>query len=240
MAEPPTDLHWMEHQVRALYRHDAQGRLIPDARTTGTAAAPPLLFLGRTRHGNLWRLRADLPAPLLRELARLLAAEPIQPVTEEFPSRVATLRERIQAHTPLNAEWHGPAFRFPVLSSEFAGARLVEADRRGALLEAFPNHAEQLSGAGPVCAVSCDDRPVCIAFCATELSATVPAVEVGVETLPGWRGRGFAAQAVSAWAHQVRRVGAEPLYSTSWGNRSSRAVARRLGLICYGADLHFR
>jgi hypothetical protein len=29
-----------------------------------------------------------------------------------------------------------------------------------------------------------------------------------------------------------------PLYSTSWQNQASLALARKLGLIQYGADLH--
>jgi hypothetical protein len=33
-------------------------------------------------------------------------------------------------------------------------------------------------------------------------------------------------------------MGLVPLYSTSWKNEPSRAVARRLGLIQYGVDLH--
>jgi hypothetical protein len=39
------------------------------------------------------------------------------------------------------------------------------------------------------------------------------------------------------WARAVRALGAEPLYSTSWQNAASRAVARKLGLVLYGTDL---
>jgi hypothetical protein len=37
----------------------------------------------------------------------------------------------------------------------------------------------------------------------------------------------------------VRRENRIPLYSTSWDNAASRGVARRLGLVLYGADLSF-
>jgi len=29
------------------------------------------------------------------------------------------------------------------------------------------------------------------------------------------------------------------LFSTSWENVASRALARKLGLVCYGSDMHF-
>jgi hypothetical protein len=37
----------------------------------------------------------------------------------------------------------------------------------------------------------------------------------------------------------VRRLARLPLYSTSWENAASRALADRMGLECYGTDLHF-
>jgi mono/diheme cytochrome c family protein len=62
--------------------------------------------------------------------------------------------------------------------------------------------------------------------------------EAGVETAASCRGRGYAAPVVAAWARAVRDVGRVPLYSTSWRNEASRAVARKLGLVCFGSDLH--
>ena len=38
----------------------------------------------------------------------------------------------------------------------------------------------------------------------------------------------------------VRALGVEPLYSTAWQNDASRAVARTLGLVPVGRDLHIR
>jgi predicted GNAT family acetyltransferase len=67
---------------------------------------------------------------------------------------------------------------------------------------------------------------------------TARAHEAGVETHPAFRGRGFAVRAVAAWARAVRATGVLPLYSTSWENHGSRGVARRLGLVQLGSDLH--
>ncbi|MFA6111893.1 MAG: hypothetical protein WDA75_24290 [Candidatus Latescibacterota bacterium] len=63
--------------------------------------------------------------------------------------------------------------------------------------------------------------------------------EAGIDTLEAYHGRGYASATVVGWALLVRLVGCLPLYSTSWGNLASQGVARRLGLILYGVDLHW-
>jgi RimJ/RimL family protein N-acetyltransferase len=65
---------------------------------------------------------------------------------------------------------------------------------------------------------------------------TPAAHEAGVETLPRFRGRGYAPDVTAGWARLVRSAGAEPLYSTSWENNASRAVAKKLCLVQYAAD----
>ena len=44
--------------------------------------------------------------------------------------------------------------------------------------------------------------------------------------------------ALRAWATMVRELARTPLYSTSWDNAASRALARSLGLVQSGATLH--
>ena len=68
--------------------------------------------------------------------------------------------------------------------------------------------------------------------------STSAAAEAGVETLKGFRGRGYGTTAVAAWARVIRRGGRVPLYSTEWENVASRNLAARLNLVCYGEDLH--
>jgi hypothetical protein len=62
--------------------------------------------------------------------------------------------------------------------------------------------------------------------------------EAAVETAPVVRRRGYATQVVPMWARAVRELGRVPLYSTSWQNEGSLALARSLGLIQFGTDLH--
>ncbi len=59
----------------------------------------------------------------------------------------------------------------------------------------------------------------------------------GIETLEAYRGRGYATAVVAGWAYAIRATDRIPLYSTSWDNLASQAVAHRLGLVQYGTDL---
>ncbi|MDQ3745777.1 MAG: GNAT family N-acetyltransferase, partial [Acidobacteriota bacterium] len=82
MKRMRTDLELMSIHARALFTHDAESRLL-FVNEPGSASAPaPRLFLGRTRAGNVWRFRADLPESLTEELGSLCAYEP--PLNTEF------------------------------------------------------------------------------------------------------------------------------------------------------------
>lgn len=231
---PATDLGWMALHAHALFAHDARGRLV--AWNRPGAAPPPRLFLGRTRSGVLWRLAADLPGSLVRELARLAAAEHAAPDPARDPERWVVMRRRLEEHAPVEDVWRGPALRFPERLPAPDGARLLDAAERAAAAERFPEIprlAERL--------------PVAGAFHGGELTSvchasTGPgrAVEAGLATLPEFRGRRLAERATAAWARAVRAEGRVPLYSTNASNRASLRVAERLGLIAYGWDLHLR
>ena len=69
---------------------------------------------------------------------------------------------------------------------------------------------------------------------------TDEAAEAGVETLEAFRHQGLALAAVACWARAVQQTGRLALYSTSWDNEASLAVARRLSARIYGEDWHVR
>ena len=76
-----------------------------------------------------------------------------------------------------------------------------------------------------------------VSVCAS-VRITRSAHEAGVETLPAYRQRGHAVSVVAAWAMAVRKLGALPLYSTSWDNIASRQVAASLGMQMLGVGIH--
>ena len=84
----------------------------------------------------------------------------------------------------------------------------------------------------PIAAVIEDRHAVSVCFCARRTDVTA---EAGVETAHEYRGRGLAPRATAAWALAIRASGRVPLYSTSWTNHASLAVARKLGLVPYAS-----
>ena len=77
-----------------------------------------------------------------------------------------------------------------------------------------------------------DGLALSVCFCSRRSDA---AAEAGLETAAAFRGRGLGSQVTAAWALAVRASGRIPLYSTSWSNGASLAVARKLGLVAYAS-----
>jgi len=231
-AAVPDDLALLERQIATLFRLDGAGRLL--AVNEPDEPLAPRLFLGRTAAGNRWHLRHDLPADLRDELARILATEPIATDLAAPPGTAAVLRAALATHAPLVNEWSGPAWFVPeMLPLQEAQATLLTDTTP--LHHTFPGWAADFATSRPGVAILHDGKAVAVCFSAR---TSADAAEAGVNTLPEWRGRGYARAVVAAWAGAVRAAGRIPLYSTSWDNAASRGVARGLGLRLYAADFH--
>ena len=223
----------MRCHVRALFTQDDDGRLI--AVNDSSRAQAPRIFLGRTVEGNLWWMRKDVSAQLVEELQALCEA---LPVVAEFKADDVSLRpfiDSLSREQPVERVWSGPAYECPfdLAPDETAvGITLANSELLSPYLEDWRNDAE----AGVPMVASLQDGAAVSVCCSVRV--TDLAHEAGVETHPNFRGRGHASRAVAAWATAVRELGSVPLYSTSWDNESSWALARKLGLILFGADLH--
>jgi RimJ/RimL family protein N-acetyltransferase len=238
---PTSDLEWMTLQVEGLFVHDTEGRMLRSADRFDGAPAPRF-FLGRTRHGSVWRFRNDLADERMAALARLAAEERMDRPLDAPAERIESFRAELARDAPVERETCGPAFRFPdTPRTEYdpsAPAPIALTPDRAELAEAyFPDLVPELADRQPCFGIALDGKVVSVCFCARPLHRSS---EAGVGTAPGFRGRGHATRAVAAWAREVQALGGLPLYSTTWTNRASRGVARRLGLIRFGVDLHFR
>ncbi len=249
MSELRSDCDWLVLHMAALFEEDAMGRL--RSRREPGAPLPPRFFLGRTRHGNAWRFRFDEETECVRRLSRLagreraLAAEERPPPAP--PERIEPLRRCLAEATPLVAEWRGPAYRFPEQSASLGhwrelagGTRPLVASDAGdlALLDQdFPDLAPVLPQRQPCRAVVEAGRIVSVCYVAAGHASV--AAEAGVASQPAARGRGLAVRCTAAWALDVLELGGRPLYSTSWSNRASQSVARKLDLEFYAEDCHF-
>ena len=173
---------------------------------------------------SVWAVRSDVTGSVARELDRLALGEPPPTLTRDAP-KYADTYVAILRGTPDS----GPAFNFPGTVVAMGCTTLV--DDVSVLDRHFDGwSANELPGRWPIVATVQDGYAVSVC-CSSRLTPT--SAEAGVETAESHRGRGLATVVVAAWASRVRDTGRVPLYSTSWSNRGSLAVARKLGLIQY-------
>jgi hypothetical protein len=219
----------MRLHVEALFVHDADQQLVrvnvPDG------AAPPRVFLGRTTEGVVLRYRADVSEDVRRELEAVSR----ESIALDSPPSITRYETILGRSAPIQKTWTGPAFSFPSsVSITHDVVRIVEQNQD--LLEPLlPEWIPDVGMNPPVVGLLVDGRAV--AVCCS-VRRTDSAHEAGVETHPRYRGCGYAASVVAAWAQLVRDMNRVPLYSTSWQNDASRAVARKLSLIQFGSDIH--
>lgn len=226
---------WMQMRVNALFTHDTAGRM---RHVNDTAAAPaPRFFLGRTSQGHIWRFRHDLPALLVSELEKHCQAEPIEQTPGELPFYVEEYTRLLQMQTAVQKTGAGPAYVFPAPQSAVHTENLIAITTENVdkLSAGFADWIEDVPFCQPFLALVQSGQVVSLC-CSVRITAQ--AHEAGVETLPHWRRKGYAATVVAGWASAVRALGAVPFYSTAWSNRASQAVANKLGLIQYGTDFH--
>ncbi|MCH8920129.1 MAG: GNAT family N-acetyltransferase [Chloroflexi bacterium] len=213
------DLH-----LRTCFVLDASGRIVA-AREPSTRPAPTFCFV-RDARTCAWAVHADVLGDIAAEVEAL--------ARDEMPS--GNLRE-----PPTHAERYaslldgrvasGPAFSFPdtlpdpgevVLVDDL---RLLERNFRGWV-------AEEMPGCSPIVAILEDGHAVSVCFSARRSEI---AAEAGLETTQTFRGRGLGPRVTAAWALAIRDSSRIPLYSTSWDNDASLAVARKLRLHAYAS-----
>ena len=209
---------------------DERGRI--ESAHEPNVPSPPLFALIRGASSCASAVRADVPETVAAEVERLARQE--RPLDDLQNPNAA----------PLNADAYlallggqinsGPAFTFPDRIAHHPGdvtlidkLELLERNFRGW-------KADEIPWCSPIVSVIDSAYPVSVCFCATRSSENT--VEAGLETAAAFRGHGFAPRVTAAWAAAIRASGRIPLYSTSWTNSASRAVARKLGLIQYAVD----
>jgi len=129
----------------------------------------------------------------------------------------------------------GPAYAFPddLPAAEVAVLGPGDFQRVRELGWERAEFARDFAVRAPFCAVLDGELAIALCFSAR---LTARAAEAGVTTHRVHRQRGLGATVVAAWARAIRATGRVPLYSTSWDNVASQALARRLGLRCYAED----
>lgn len=167
---------------------------------------------------------------------RLCADEP--PVNDEFdepPRHLETFVRLLESYAPVQEISSGPAYRFTEYWIPVKPLLAITKNNEEMLQGGFEKLIEELPAWQPLIALFEQNRAVSVC---RSVRITPEAHEAGVETLPDFRGKGYAKEVTAEWARRVQATGAVPLYSTSWENTASQAVARKLELQCYGTDFH--
>jgi GNAT superfamily N-acetyltransferase len=217
-----------------LFRIDDDERLVGVNEPEGGPA--PRLFLARSRTSTLIWFRADV-SPAAMAACRAIAADlPSWGGRQPTTSVYGPLREALASDQPMTTEVSGPAHQFGEHVDGGLGVETSVIDEASAhLLERFfPYTRSVLAARRPVLAVVVDVWAVSACFAARRRTH---AAEAGVATEEMYRGRGFGVAVVAAWREAVERQGAQPLYSSSWENRASLALAERLRLLPYAETL---
>ena len=210
--------------MQTLFRLDDDRRIVGTREPGGVRG--PVFWFARGPDSHAWAVRYDTPGRVARELAQLVADEPPAADFGAPPVHAGRYRSLMEGDVPA-----GPAFHFPDVLPDPTG--VVFLDDVGRLTRHFPDWtADEVDGRTPIAAVEDDHSAISACCCARK---STHAAEAGLETAPGFRGRGLAARVSTAWALAVRSSGRIPLYSTSWDNTASLAVARKLGLRIYAS-----
>jgi hypothetical protein len=241
-----TDCEWLITHLSALYHHDDRGR-ITTWRVPGRPAAPRF-HLGRTRHGNAWRLRADVAPPLARRLSRLAAREPPLPRGAwPWPERAEAIRRTLDEDGGVARVFEGIVFRVPytivrspALAARTEGSERLPAGDRARLDElaaALPRIAATATLREPLVVSREAGRIASVAY--TGAGERHTAAEVGVESVVSLRGRGHAARAVAGWLLAVHQAGGTPLFGAAADDVAALGLARSLGLEAFAHALHW-
>lgn len=229
-----SDYDIMRMHVKALFRHDTQLRLTSENVPNGGPA--PRFFLGRTADGNVWRFHADLPSSLVNGLEKLCGEEPVEDELQKHPRHRDKYIELLEDYATVESVRAGPAYSFPEnVASPSRGAIKVTEKHAELLRSGLEEWIPDVPSTQPFWAIVEENRVVSV--CGS-VRKTTEVHEAGVETATEARGNGYATAAVSAWANEVKREGCIPLYSTSWENTASQALANRLSLNQYGIDFY--
>ena len=236
MAEASlTMLELLEIAIEAQFTHDAAGRIVADNEPDGDPG--PRFFLCRSREGNLWRVRHDVPDPIARELDAIAATEPVRDDLQAPPVQLDAILAALRPDGEPELGHSGPSYRFPPEIPALPGATRITRETLSLLhrmvgdLARLDHDFDQVE---PWLAVLVDGAAVTTCY-SSRLSDRAAGAQL--ITMEGYRGRGYGPVATAAWARAVRESGRIPLYGTSWDNTASQAVARKLGLVMYGSGL---
>jgi GNAT superfamily N-acetyltransferase len=229
---PPDDRTLMDLSAETSSVFDARGRILHSR--SPDRLPPPRVALTCTATSYRAAFGASVPDDLASEITAVVERErPDGTLTIPTTLR-SRLRAALEKHAPIQSEGGGPGYYFPERVD--APEHVVEITEANLDLarDTFPWMLREFAGWAPYFAVVEDGAVASVCF---DARSGPRAAEAGLYTHPEYRGRGYAVDVTRAWGAATRAGGRVPLYSTSWDNLASQAVARKVGLIQYSGDI---
>jgi RimJ/RimL family protein N-acetyltransferase len=215
-------------QVRRYFRFD--GLMIDNAGLMmpldDSSSDVPCVLAIHHADGYSVVVRHDLPKRLIRGIQ----AMPAEQVFDDYASISALLMTH-----GLQAEiWQGVSYLFPATLSKLDYPDAVQLDESHRPL--IEQYSPGMRIEPAVFAIIADQQIV--ATCESSRENALGG-EAWVQTLPAYRGRGYARQVTAAWARHLMDQGKTPYYSHRAENVASQGVARRLRLIRFMREVAY-
>jgi GNAT acetyltransferase len=212
-------------QLETLFVLNEGGRIVSTREPNPTAG--PMFSLIRDATHCAWAIHNDVPDDLAHQLDALAREEPVIQDFRSEPLHVGRYRSLLGGTVE-----SGPVFTFPEVLPTSRDTITIEDIKK--LERHFGGwKSNELSGCAPIVGIVEDGYAVSVCFSARRSAL---AAEAGLETAKPFRGVGLGPRVTAAWALAIRTSGLLPLYSTSWVNTASLAVARKLSLSVCATD----
>jgi len=209
--------------------------------------AGPRFRLASCASGNIVLVRHDVGESIAHAIEGLAAREPALPPPDGAPVYLNEYRSFLAVEAPVESSDSGLIWTFPdrldydhpadlVRSDTPAGDRLLAGLTESGMPEALAKMGFVDVGEfwTPWCVALHGEEIASIAF---TVGLGHASAEVGVATVPAFRGRGLAAAATAGWASLKANSERVLFYVASRSNVSSHRVTQRLGLRPIGTDL---
>ena len=217
-----------------LFRFDIDGRMY--ANNTLAFEAAPRFYLGRCAEATVALVREDVPPQIAADLLELASSEPPHTSPRTEPRFADNYRALLEEDGPVTRSYFGPAYVLPTGTWLPAGeARQLVLDDLPVFSPHFPWLKGDLEAGQPAFGVVRDGAVVGQCCCAR---LGTGAAEAGLEVAEAYRRQGIAKDCTAAWASHIRETGRTVMYSTTWENEASQAVAAALGFEVYATDWH--
>lgn len=228
-----------------MFVTDACGRMVRQNDPEHSAA--PLMHFSGCETGNRFLLRSDISVPVAQQISALVAREPPFAELGARPLFLDRYRELLGLDTPVPERSFAQIHHLPRgLSFEHHATMVKQGTAEGdALFAELKRHGvgAALRAMG-FADVSHFWEPWCVALVRGDIAAIAFAArlgetgaEIGVATLPAYRGRKLAPAVTVGWS-SLPQLGARALfYSTTRDNTASQNVIARLGLPLVGVSV---